>query len=97
MDVKQPVRRIGSWTLGISLIVCGVCFLLYYFVPGFDFLLAAKLSPLLLIALGGEVLYYAVHPGAGRYDFLSAIAVLGIMVCCYFVSLLPAVWQQLYL
>lgn len=32
----QPLRRVGSFTLGVCLIAAGIFFLLAYFVPGFD-------------------------------------------------------------
>lgn len=30
----QPLRRVGSFTLGVCLIAAGIFFLLAYFVPG---------------------------------------------------------------
>ena len=32
----QPLRRVGSFTLGVCLIAAGIFFLLAYFVPGVD-------------------------------------------------------------
>ena len=32
----QPLRRVGSFTLGVCLIAVGIFFLLTYFVPGVD-------------------------------------------------------------
>ena len=53
---NRPVRRVGSITLGLCLMAVGVCFLLYYFVPGFNWLLVSKVgAPLALVALGVEV------------------------------------------
>ena len=55
---EKPVRRVGSITLGLCLIAVGVCFLLYYFAPGFNWLLVAKVgAPLALVALGVEVIW----------------------------------------
>ena len=54
----QPLRRVGSFTLGVCLIAAGIFFLLAYFVPGFDWKLTLKIAPAAgLILLGGEVLY----------------------------------------
>ena len=37
MPGKQPpLRRVGSFTLGVCLIAAGAFFLCYHFVPGFD-------------------------------------------------------------
>ena len=53
---NRPVRRVGSITLGLCLIALGICFLCYYFLPGFNWVLVVKVgAPLALVALGGEV------------------------------------------
>lgn len=88
-----PIRRIGSTTLGVVLIALGVCLLLHFFWPGFDYLLAVKLSPVFLIVLGGEVLYYAARPEKGRYDFLSILGCLVLLGCAFCMSLIPMVWD----
>ena len=67
----NPRRRVGSFTLGLSLILAGLVMLLYYFWPAFDFVAAARLAPLILVVLGAEVLFFAARPGQRRYDFLS--------------------------
>lgn len=87
------MRRVGSTTLGISLIALGIFFILYYFFPGFDWLLAAKLSPVLVIALGVEVLVCSFRPGQSRYDFLAILSCLLVMCACFGVTLLPLVWE----
>ena len=57
---SAPVRRVGTLTLGVCLIVCGVLFLCYFFVPHFNWDLALKIAPAAgLILLGCEVLYFA--------------------------------------
>lgn len=33
---NAPVRRVGTLTLGVCLIACGVLFLCYFFVPHFN-------------------------------------------------------------
>ena len=69
---EAPRRRVGNFTLGISLIAEGILFLCYYFVPGFDWQLALKIAPAAgLILLGGEVLFFAARPpGALEVRFL---------------------------
>lgn len=41
----QPLRRVGSFTLGVCLIAAGIFFLLTYFVPGVDWKLMLKDRP----------------------------------------------------
>lgn len=90
---EKPVRRVGSVTLGIALIAAGVFFLLYYFVPGFNWMLAAKLSPVLVVALGVEVLVCSFRPDRAKYDFLAILACLVLMAAGFCVTLLPMVWE----
>ena len=58
---RPPVRRVGTVTLGLSLIVTGLAITAYFFVPGFDIIFVAKLAPLVLVFLGAEVLWASVR------------------------------------
>lgn len=81
---NAPVRRVGTLTLGVCLIACGVLFLCYFFVPHFNWELALKIAPAAgLIALGAEVLYFAARPERWKYDFLSVFLCLVLMVCAF--------------
>ena len=92
----QPLRRVGSFTLGVCLIAVGIFFLLTYFVPGFDWKLMLKIAPAAgLILLGGEVLLFAARPGRWKYDFWSVLICLVLMGGCFCLSLLPVVWDEL--
>ena len=42
---SAPVRRVGTLTLGVCLIACGVLLLCYFFVPHFNWELALKIAP----------------------------------------------------
>lgn len=91
-----PRRRVGSITLGASLIAAGIFFLLYYFVPGFNWMLVLKIAPAVgLILLGCEVLVFAVRPGHWKYDFVSVLVCLVLMCCCFCMTLLPALWAEI--
>ena len=91
----EPVRRVGSVTLGICLITAGIFFFAYHFLPNFDALLVLKIVPAAgLVLLGSEVLYYATRPQRGRYDFVSVFVCLVLMACCFGLTLLPLVWEQ---
>ena len=79
-----PVRRVGTLTLGVCLIVCGVLFLCYFFVPHFNWELALKIAPAAgLILLGCEVLYFAARPQRWKYDFLSVLLCIVLMVSAF--------------
>ena len=88
---KQPVRRVGTLTMGLALIAAGCVALAALFVPGFDFVLAAKLSPLILVFLGGEVLWFSLHPGSQRikFDFLSVLTCFVLICVSMAVLLVP--------
>lgn len=92
---NKPRRRVGSTTLGLALVLAGVVMLLYYFWPGFDFLLAAKLSPLILVALGVEILFTSFKPEERRYDFLSVFLCLVLMGIALVVSFLPSLYNYI--
>ena len=92
----QPLRRVGSFTLGVCLIAAGIFFLLTYFVPGVDWKLTLKIAPAAgLILLGGEVLFFAARPGRWKYDFWSVLICLVLMGGCFCLSLLPVVWEEI--
>lgn len=96
-SVKQPpLRRVGSFTLGVCLIAAGIFFLLTYFVPGFPTQPVLRIVPAAgLVMLGGEVLFFAARPGRWKYDFWSVLICLVLMGGCFCLSLLPVVWDEL--
>ena len=92
----EPVRRVGSVTLGICLITAGIFFFAYHFLPSFDVQLVLEIVPAAgLVLLGCEVLYYATKPQRGKYDFVSVFVCLVLMACCFGLTLLPLVWEQI--
>lgn len=97
MPGKQPpLRRVGSFTLGVCLIAAGIFFLLTYFVPGFPTQPVLRIVPAAgLVMLGGEVLFFAARPGRWKYDFWSVLICLVLMAGCFGLSLLPVVWDEL--
>lgn len=50
------IRRVGSVTFGMVLVVTGILFLIHLFLPGLDFRVFFQFWPLMLITLGIEVL-----------------------------------------
>ncbi len=51
------VRRVGSITFGLTLIVMGILFLANLFFPEFNYLMIYRFWPIILILLGIEVLF----------------------------------------
>lgn len=93
---QPPLRRVGSFTLGVCLIAAGIFFLLTYFVPGFPTQPVLRIVPAAGLALlGGEVLFFAARPGRWKYDFWSVLICLMLMGGCFCLSLLPVVWEEL--
>ncbi|WP_443663893.1 hypothetical protein [Dysosmobacter sp.] len=89
-----PVRRVGTITFGLVLVVCGLAMLAAMFFPDLDLRWAIKLSPLALICLGAEVLLSARRGGRIRYDWVGMLLsglIVG-MSMCFFV----AAWWALY-
>ncbi len=71
----KRVRRVGTITMGSTLVLAGVAMLLYIFYPGFNISFLLSLAPLVLIALGLEmIIMYIVRRGERlRYDFVSTL------------------------
>ena len=93
---QPPLRRVGSFTLGVCLIAAGIFFLLTYFVPGFPTQPVLRIIPAAgLVMLGGEVLFFAARPGRWKYDFWSVLICLVLMGGCFCLSLLPVVWEEI--
>ena len=92
---NAPIRRrTGTLTLGLALILVGGCILGYCFVPGFDLLAAAKLSPLLLVLMGLEILIGSFLKGDEyRVNFGSVLLCLILVGCSLCVAALPMFWD----
>lgn len=99
---KRPVRRIGTLTMGVTLILVGVILLVFFFKP-FDLFSLMRFSPMLLILLGIEILWqYSRHRGEElRYDFWGTLfCFLVICVACFcsvfyplYMEFGPASWK----
>lgn len=70
----KKVRRVGSIAFALVLIAAGVLLMVYQFVPQFDLLKILKFSPVLLIVLGVEMLYYSARPDVKvKFDWLAML------------------------
>lgn len=93
---RPPVRRVGTVTLGLALIVTGLAITAYFFVPGFDIIFVAKLAPLVLVFLGAEVLWASVRRKGEerlRLDFLAAFVAFVLICASLCAATLPAMWR----
>ncbi len=72
---KPKVRRVGTVTLGIVLIVVGVLLIWALFDPNFSIGTIAKFSPVILILVGAEMIigYFCSGGNKVKYDFLSML------------------------
>ena len=93
---KEPVRRVGTVTLGVALILTGLCITASFMLPGFDILTVAKLAPLVLVALGCETLWAAARKGKARlkYDFLSAFVCFVLICASLCAAAVPVLWKH---
>ena len=76
---EPPVRRVGTLTMGIVLVVSGCCMLLSMFFPALELTLVLQLSPVILVSLGVETLLAARGGGKVKYDWV------GMILCCLLV------------
>ncbi len=74
-------RRVGTFTLGVVLVICGALMALSLFLPDRDFSWALKGSPLILISLGSETLLACRKSDAIRYDWMGMLLCF-LLVCC---------------
>ena len=83
MEEKKNVRirRVGTVTFGLSLVVLGMLFLLQILFPALNYEVIFRLWPLIFIALGIEVLVSSRKPEEQiRYDG-AAILILVLLIC----------------
>ena len=92
---KQAVRRVGTFTLGIALIITGLCITASFVMPNFDLVLVAKMSPLVLVALGLEILWATIRRGDAKlkYDFLSMFTCFILICSSLAVACVPVMWK----
>lgn len=62
----MTAKRVGSVTLGLTLVVFGVMFLLSAFIKSFNYLDVIKFWPVIFISLGIEMLVHAFSKDAEK-------------------------------
>lgn len=93
---ERPARRVGTLTMGIALILAGAAICTFQFLRDWNMLLLfCKASPLLLVALGCEVLISAAMAKGARlkYDFLSMFVCFLLLAGTLAASCLPIVLE----
>ena len=70
---ERPARRVGTVTLGLTLVAAGIVMLVSLFRPETDLRWAVKLSPLILVCLGAETLLSARGGGRVKYDWVGML------------------------
>lgn len=86
----RPARRVGTFTFGVTLVAFGLWMLASLLLPELDLSWGLKLSPLVLVLLGIEVLLAARRNSTIKYDWV------GMVLCCLIVltalALFTAAW-----
>lgn len=67
----MKVRRVGSITCGILMIFFGILFMVHMFYPPLSLEIIMKLWPLILIALGGEMIASNIRRSEDREEILK--------------------------
>lgn len=86
-------RRVGTFTLGIVLLVFGILFLLHIFFPEMQYYFIFMLWPVIFILLGGEVLYYALHQKQLQYKYDFAAIIIIMMLVIFALCMAGADWM----
>ncbi len=89
------VRRVGTFTLGVTLVAVGGLMLAAMFWPDLPWEWAIRCAPLILISLGVETLLAARSGSHIRYDGVGMV--LCFVLTCGALALCMAGWVFLYL
>ena len=92
--VPEKQRRVGTFTLGVVLVVSGILMLVSMFWPHLDWAWVLKCSPLILIGLGVETLLAAKGGGKVKYDGVGMV--LCFVLVCAALCLYAMAWWMLY-
>ena len=94
METHERQRRVGTFTLGLTLVAAGGLMLASMFYPRLDWAWALKCSPLILIGLGAETLLAARGGGKVKYDWVGMV--LCFVLVCAALCLYGLAWWLLY-
>ena len=94
METNERQRRVGTFTLGLTLVVSGGLMLVSMFWPELDLTWALKCAPSILIGLGVETLAAAKGGGKVKYDWVGMV--LCFVLVCAALCLYAMAWWLLY-
>lgn len=77
------VHRVGTFTLGATLIACGVVFLLQQIIPALTFSMVCRLWPVIFIVLGIEILISNWRDKEGTFIYDKGSIFLSFLVTCF--------------
>lgn len=90
-------RRVGTFTLGVTLVAAGAAMLAAMFFPALDLRWVLKCAPLILILLGIETLLAARGGGKIRYDWMGMLlcfVLTGAALCMCAAAWYAAWWPE---
>ncbi|QNL44751.1 hypothetical protein H8790_01470 [Oscillibacter hominis] len=88
---KEPgVRRVGTFTMGLVLVVSGVFMLISMFFPELDLRWVLQAAPLALVSLGVETLLASRRRCRIKYDWVGML--LCVLIVCTALALYTAAW-----
>ncbi|PWL43280.1 MAG: hypothetical protein DBY45_07410 [Clostridiales bacterium] len=92
---KPKIRRVGTVTLGIVLIVVGALLIWALFEPTFSVATIAKFSPAILILVGIEMIvgYFRSDGNKVKYDFLSMFVCFLLIIGSIIGTMVPTVFR----
>lgn len=90
LEKAAPHRRVGTFTLGLTLLGGGGLMLASTFLPDMDLAWSLKLCPLILICLGAETLLASRTAGKIKYDWAGIV--LCFLLSCLALGLYAASW-----
>lgn len=92
---RKKGRRVGTFTLAICLILVGILLVMRIVLPALDYTLAARLSPLILVLLGAEILIANIRHKDEKlyYDGLSIFICIVVIGATLILATIPAAFQ----
>lgn len=87
----QKTRRVGTFTMGISLVGAGVAAIYSLFDPSLDLATVFRFTPAILILLGLEILVFSIigKNAKLKYDFLSIVVCMVLLFTAFCVGIIP--------
>jgi hypothetical protein len=95
---KPKVKRVGMFTMALALIAMGTLSALWVFLPNINMLLIARLSPVVLVLLGIEMLVYTMRHKYERlkFDFISIFIAIILIIISLAGATIPQILSREY-